>query len=216
MAKAKKGKGNRYAKKAQKASILGSMQGLPTKGNVKNTLLETGKDLLVGVIGGGLAGAAIGKPSLIIGLGITGVGHYFENRLATILGIGMMAANGFQNKSVSGLEGMEGVKERISAYKNSFSEKLFLDKLMKKKAEATSGFGDLQYFNYQNEVNGNDDLNGDLAALDAIERQIEESGMERMQISGAYDLEGIYDMEGIGSAYDLEGTGLADVAEYNI
>jgi hypothetical protein len=218
MAKEKKETGNRYIKKAQKASILGSMQGLPTKGNVKNTLLETGKDLLVGVIGGGLAGAAIGKPSLLIGLGITGTGHYFDNRLATMFGIGMMASNGFQNKSVNGLEGIEGIKERLSAYKESFSEKLFIDKLIKKKAESASGFGDLQYFNYQNEINGDEDLRGDLAAFETIERQIEESGRQRMQmgdydLEGADDLEGPYDLEG---TYELEGAGLADVTDYNI
>lgn len=218
MAKVKTKK-NRYAKKAQKASILGSMQALPTKGNIKNSLLETGKDLLVGVIGGGLVGAAIGKPSLLIGLGMTGAGHFMENRLATIFGIGIMASNGFQQKNVDGLDGLDGVKERINAYKDSFSEKLFLDALMKKKSSGTSGFGNLQYFNYQNEVNGDFDLQGDyemnghLAALDSIERQIEESGLQRMQMTGGYDLEGAYDMEGVEG---MEGTGLADVGDFNL
>ncbi|MBS1773420.1 MAG: hypothetical protein JST82_11230 [Bacteroidetes bacterium] len=203
-----KGKGNRYVAEAKKASILGQMQALPTKGNVKYTLLETGKDLLIGVVGGGLAGAAIGKPSLLIGLGITGAGHYFDNRLATILGIGMMAANGFQQKSVSGLEGLEGIKERIQSYKDSFSEKLYIDKLVKKAAPAaTNGIGELQYFNYQQEVSGNDDLSGGMAALDSIERQIEESGMRRMQMEGAYELEG---------AYDNDVSGLADVTDLNM
>lgn len=229
MAKGKTKK-NRYAKKAKKSSILGSMQSLPTKGNVKNSLLETGKDLLVGVIGGGLVGAAIGKPSLLIGLGMTGAGHFMDNRLATIFGIGIMASNGFQQKSVDGLDGLEGIKDRIMAYKDSFSEKLFLDKLVKKDG-GTSGFGNLQYFNYQNEVNndmalrGDYEMSGHLAALDNIERQIEESGFNRMQMTGSYDLEGAYDLDGaddLEGADDMdgiegmEGTGLADVGDYNL
>lgn len=211
----RKTKKNQYAKKAKKASILGNMQGLPTKGNVKNSLLETGKDLLVGVIGGGLIGAAIGKPSLLIGLGMTGVGHYMDNRLATIFGIGIMASNGFQQKSVDGLDGLDGVKERVAAYKDTFSEKLFLDKFMKKSG-GTSGFGNLQYFNYQNEVGrdydlqGDYEMNGHLAALNSIERQIEESGLQQLQMSGNYDLEGAYDMDGV------DGTDLGDVSELNM
>jgi len=159
--------------------MAGMSSNLPTKGNVKNTLMETGKDLLVGVIGGGLVGAAIGKPSLGVGLILTGVGHYSENRLATLFGIGLMASNGFQvGKGINGLEGLEGVKERIQAYKENFSEKLYLDKIVKKKAGGTSGFGDVQYFNYAESM-------GELAALDAIEDQVAESGMQHLQMSGS-------------------------------
>jgi len=161
--------------------MAGMSSNLPTKGNVKNTLMETGKDLLVGVIGGGLVGAAIGKPSLGVGLILTGVGHYSENRLATLFGIGLMASNGFQvGKGINGLEGLEGVKERIQAYKENFSEKLYLDKIVKKKVGGTSGFGEVQYFNYAESM-------GELAALDAIEDQVTESGMQYLQMSGSED-----------------------------
>lgn len=172
---------NRYSSKSKKKSFLaGINSGLPTKGNVKNTVLETGKDLLVGVIGGGLVGAAIGKPSLMIGTLVTGVGHYMDNRLATLFGIGIMASNGFQKgQTVSGLEGLDGVKERLQVYKDTFSEKLYLDKIIRKKAAGTSGFGDVQYFSYPNEING------DLAALDTIEQQLAESGMQQLQMAGA-------------------------------
>ena len=153
--------------------------GLDTKGNVKNTLLETGKDLLVGVIGGGLIGAAIGRPSLGVGALVTGIGHYANNKLATIFGIGMMASNGFQkSKGVNGLEGMDGVKERLQAYKETFSEKLFLDKLTSKKSQATNGMGNVQYFTYP------DEMNGATPALDYIENQIAESGMQQMEVAG--------------------------------
>ncbi len=173
---------NQYKQKARKKGFLSGMnEELPTKGNVKNTMLETGKDLLVAVLGGGLIGSAIGRPSLAIGIVTTGTGHYTQSRMLTLLGIGMMAANGFQRgKGVNGLEGLDGVKERLMAYKENFSEKLYLDKILKQKsAAATNGFGQLQYFNYDQEMNGG------LNALNSIEDQLIESGMQFQQMTGA-------------------------------
>ena len=173
---------NQYKQKARKKGFLSGMnEELPTKGNVKNTMLETGKDLLVAVLGGGLIGSAIGRPSLAIGIVATGTGHYTQSRMLTLLGIGMMAANGFQKgKGVNGLEGLDGVKERLMAYKENFSEKLYLDKILKQKsAAATNGFGQLQYFNYDQEMNGG------LNALNSIEDQLIESGMQFQQMTGA-------------------------------
>lgn len=165
-----KRRSKQYAKAAKRKGFMqGFSAELNTKGNVKNTALETGKDILVGVLGGGLIGAAIGRPSLAIGIITTGVGHYMDNKLTQLLGLGMMASSGFQgSNSVSGLSGMDGVKERVQAFKSSFSERLYLDKL-KRKAGGTSGFGDLQYFTYP----GND-----LAALDAIEDQLSDSALQ--------------------------------------
>jgi hypothetical protein len=173
MAKTAKKRKPRNARNAKRKNILhGFSSELATKGSVKNTALETGKGILVGVLGGGLIGAAIGRPSLLVGIITTGLGHYSGNKLTQLLGLGIMAASGFQkNTTVSGLEGLEGIKERMQAYKESFSEKLYLDKLKKKglNTGTTSGFGELQYFTYPN---------GDLAALDAIEDQLSESAMQ--------------------------------------
>lgn len=170
MAKRKKG---RYTKKGKRQTMMqGFGSELKTEGNIKNTAIETGKAVLVGVLGGGLIGAAIGKPSFIVGIITTSVGHYSGNKLTQMLGIGMMAANGFQKATgVSGIEGLDGVKERMQAFKESFSEKLYLDKLKNKGivAGTTSGFGDLQYFSYPN---------NDLAALNAIEDQLTDSAMQ--------------------------------------
>lgn len=184
-------KKNRYSQKAKKKHFLSGMnEELPTKGNAKNTLLETGKDILIGVLGGGLIGAVIGKPSLAVGIITTGAGHYTDNKLIQLLGIGMMAANGFQKTgAVSGLEGLEGVKERLQAYKESLSEKFYLDKILKKKG-ATNGIGELQYFSYPGSS-----VNGDLAALDEIENQLAESAMQ-FQMNGNEDLQiGIVELE---------------------
>jgi hypothetical protein len=199
---------NSYAKKAEKAGFAAMANGLETKGSLKNTLIETGKDLLIGVIGGGLVGSAIGKPSLAIGIGVTGLGHFMGNRLISLAGIGMMAANGFQTKTVNGTDdGMEGIKDRVMAFKDSFSQKLYLDKIIKKKATApVAGFGELQYFNYANEVAG-------LAALNNVEEQIENSAMARLQMNGsrmgAADDDGLPGMQGPLAE-------LSDVSDYNL
>ncbi len=67
---------NKQAGKAKKARVLAIAQELNTKGNAKNSAIETVKDLAVGVIGGGLAGAAVGKPSLLVGFAASLMGHY--------------------------------------------------------------------------------------------------------------------------------------------
>lgn len=171
MAKRKKA---RYTKKGKRQTMMqGFGSELKTEGSMKNSAIETGKGILVGVLGGGLLGAAIGKPSFIVGILTTGVGHYSGNKLTQMLGIGMMAANGFTKTTtgVSGIEGLDGVKERLQAFKESFSEKLYLDKLKKRGIadSGTSGFGELQYFAYPN---------NDLAALNAIEDQLTDSARQ--------------------------------------
>ena len=181
-----------YAKKAKRQSFMQSFgSDIKTKGSVKNTAIATGKDILICVLGGGLIGAAIGRPSLAVGMAATGLGHYSGNKLTQLLGIGMMAANGFQrNTTVSGLEGLDGVKERVQAFKESMSERLYLDKLKRgSSAGTTSGFGDLQYFSYPN---------NDLAALDAIEDQLSDSAMQfQGQLPQAeYDMGDIGDLDG--------------------
>lgn len=187
MAKQKKGGKNKFAQKAKQAGFIDFHQRLQTKDNIKNSALETGKDLLIGVIGGGVAGAAIGKPSLLVGIGLTGAGHFTDNHLLKLFGIGLMAANGFQrSKSVNGLEGLDkqAILNRIQAYKDNFSEKLFIDKLTGRRSantESANGIGELQFFNYPNDVNGAYD---ELAALEDLEQQIAQSGIHQMQVSG--------------------------------
>jgi len=176
---ANKTKANSYAKKAEKNKILKALKGeIDTKGDIGATAIVTGKDLVIGVLAGGLVAAISGKASLPVGFLITGAGHYTNNKILQILGISTMASNGFSKtgSTVSGLEGLEGVKERLLAYKSSMTEKFFLDKIIKKKeATAASGIGEVQYFNYP------DTANGDLAALSDIEQQLTESALQYQQ-----------------------------------
>jgi len=151
-------------------------QTLATKGNIKNSAIETGKDLVIGVIAGGFAGAAIGRPSLIVGFLTSGIGHYLDNKLLTSAGLGMMASNSFAPKGmqgIEGLEGLDGVKERVQAFKETLTYKTYLDKvkaLKLSKPKAISGLGDVQYFSYPN--NMLEGASDDLAFLNQIEHQI--------------------------------------------
>jgi hypothetical protein len=59
---------NSYQKGKQKKNFFsGLTQDLETKHDIKNSAIETVKDVVVGVIGGGAVGAAIGRASLAVG-----------------------------------------------------------------------------------------------------------------------------------------------------
>lgn len=206
-------KKNSYEKKAQKKQLLDGVASEKAKGDLKKTALDTGRDLLIGAIGGGLAGAVLGRSSFLVGIAVTGVGHYIGSDGAAAFGVGMMASGGYQ--AVAGAmngtekEGFEGVKERMAAFKEEFKRKLFLDKIIKSKKkeeekseEGTNGMGEVQYFTYPNgkELEGaNDHLN----VLDRIEKQVEESAKKyeaKQSVSGG-----------------LEGEmGMLDISEQNL
>jgi hypothetical protein len=59
-------------------------------------------------------------------------------------------------------------------FKDSFTSKLFLDKIIKKKTEeTTNGMGAVQYYEYPNE---NKEL--DFSALDRLHNQVVQSGID--------------------------------------
>ena len=138
---------NYYEKKAKKKGFLGEVtQELDTDESVKNSAIETGKDLLVGAVGGGIVGAMLGKFSLLAGVSVTFLSHYFKKHMGQLgraFGIAMMSSGSFEvlpDKSVDGTEdkeqGMiEGVTERVMSFKDDISKRLFLDKIVKKKEE---------------------------------------------------------------------------------
>ncbi len=185
-------KKSKKSSKAKQASVLALTKQLDTKGNAKHSAIEALKDLAVGVVGGGLAGAAIGKPSLLVGLGTSLIGHYSGMPLATSFGLGMMASGGYQiTSNVNGLSGIDEVKERIKSFSTNIKQRLYLDKIIKPKGEATNGMGSVQYFKYPK----SDSQELDMGSLDDIEQEMARLGeqYERKQMSGAYD-----DMAGVG------------------
>ena len=174
MAKSK----NSYHKAALKKELSGTGDG-STGEKVKDAATELGKDIVVGVIGGGVAGAALGRLSFIVGAAVSGVGHFAKSRIASALGLGMMASGTYQ--TVSGMngkpaEGLEGVKERLLALKDDMKKRIFLDKVLKAKApkteeNATNGLGQVQYFVYPNSEESMGEL--DMSALDKIHEAIQ-------------------------------------------
>ncbi len=174
MAKSK----NSYQKAAQKKALSGTGDA-STGEKMKDAATELGKDIVVGVIGGGVAGAALGRLSFLVGAAVSGVGHFAKSRLASALGLGMMASGTYQ--TVSGMngkpaEGLEGVKERLLALKDDMKKRVFLDKVLKAKTpkteeNGTNGLGQVQYFVYPNSEESMGEL--DMSALDKFHEQIQ-------------------------------------------
>lgn len=182
---------NSYQKAALKKTLSGTSDA-STGEKVKDAATELGKDLVVGVIGGGIAGAVLGRLSFVVGAAVTGVGHYAKSRIASALGLGMMASGTYQ--AMSGMNGkpasgLNGIKERLLALKDDMKKRIFLDKVLKAKEkkeekteEGTNGLGKVQYFVYPNseESIGAVEMN----ELDKIQQQIQESGMKYNQMNG--------------------------------
>lgn len=174
MAKSK----NSYQKAAQKKALSGTGDA-STGEKMKDAATELGKDIVVGVIGGGVAGAALGRLSFLVGAAVSGVGHFAKSRLASALGLGMMASGTYQ--TVSGMngkpaEGLEGVKERLLALKDDMKKRVFLDKVLKAKTpktevNGTNGLGQVQYFVYPNSEESMGEL--DMSALNKFHEQIQ-------------------------------------------
>lgn len=189
-------------KSKRQEQILKLLEERETKGDVKNSGIELLKSLAVAGIGVGL-GAAIGRPSLVVGIGATFAGYYFGIPKVTQLGVGMMSCGGFQLKEKGfgspEVEGLEGAKERLKALGADLKHRLYLDKFFKPKAEekpkqeGTSGLGEVQHFKYPT-----DGL--DMGSLDAIEQEITRSGemFEQRQMAGGDDVSGAdYDISGV-------------------
>lgn len=189
-----------HGKKAQIMAFL--KEDLATEGSLKNSALEMLKTGAVGVIGAG-AGAAIGKPSLLIGLGVIMAGHYYKSNKIIAVGTGMLASSAYKAmKGVdgTGVDGLDGAKERLKAFGQDLKERLYLDKIKslisKKTTEksGTDGLGEVSYFNPNSPL--------DMGSLDAIEQEIQRHAeqFERRQFAGNED-------DLMGAEEDLMGSG---------
>lgn len=134
-----------YELRNKRKAFTGELNGLDangveetTKDKFKSTAEGLGRDLLIGVIGGGLAGAILGRYSFLLGLGVAGFGHYSESKTMTALGLGMMASGTFH--ALTGKDQdpkkplLEKVTERVEAFKNDMKRKLWVDKFYENKA----------------------------------------------------------------------------------
>lgn len=202
---------NSYQKAALKKTLSGTADA-STGAKVKDAATELGKDLVVGVIGGGIAGAVLGRLSFVVGAAVTGVGHYAKSRIASALGLGMMASGTYQ--AMSGMNGkpasgLNGIKERLLALKDDMKKRIFLDKVLKAKEkkeektdEGTNGLGQVQYFVHPNseESMGAIEMN----ELDKIQKQIQESGMKYNQVTGV-------EVDLLSGEEDLNGSEMGEV-----
>jgi hypothetical protein len=149
-------------------------------------------------IGGGFAGAAIGRWSILGGIVATGTGEVIGSAELTSFGVGMMASNLIPADSgVNGIDDKSTVqkaKDRMKTYGKGIMQKFWLDKLVKKKAttttteptpastttESTNGVGEVKYYTHpQSEP---DDL--DLQELEKYEQAIKQSGESFTNKSG--------------------------------
>ncbi len=173
----------------EKGKMLALLQQLKTEGDTKNSFYEMLKDGVIVLVGAGL-GAAIGRPSLLVGLGTSFAGHYLGQPRLTALGMGLIATGGYKVATgVNGAEvgGLEGAKERLKVFGSNIKSNLYLDKFIKSKPvngeeDGTAGLGEVQYFKYPN-----NELN--MAGLDAIEDEIRKSGEQfsGTQVGATYD-----------------------------
>jgi hypothetical protein len=128
-----------YDLRSKRRALAGDAFISETKPNnkFKTTAEGMGRDVLIGVLGGGLASALLGKYSFIIGLGVAGFGHYSENKALSALGLGMMASGTFMaltgKKQDEKKPKSDRIKERLEAFKEELKQKFFLDKILTEK-----------------------------------------------------------------------------------
>lgn len=173
-------KAKRKSKKRRKHHHHGGLHGagVPKEFNakIKATAIETGKDILIGVIGGGVAGLLLGKSSLLIGAGVTSYGHFENKPFFRTFGLGMMMGGGASaaQQAMSGLSPDE-IKSRIVSFKDSLLSKLYLDKVFKEEAKKSGVAGADEDIVNMNGL-GENDL--DFSALTKLEQQVLQSGHE--------------------------------------
>src|SRR5665213_798837 len=124
---------NKYKHHKHKKGLHGSPVPAGLKHKLQESALQTGKDIIIGVIGGGIAGVLLGKTSLLIGAAVTGYGHFENKPLISTFGLGMMMGGGMsvEQQVVSGLSA-DDIKARVVSFKDGFLSKLYLDKIFVK------------------------------------------------------------------------------------
>lgn len=193
---------NTYEKKAQKDKTsqwlnniedTASDRKLPMGTRVKKGAGAAALKILAG-IGGGFAGAAIGRWSIVGGILATGTGEVLGSAELTSFGVGMMASNLIPAESgVNGTDDAnkstaQKAKDRMKTYGKGIMQKFWLDKLVKKKAETsgeqktqsttstttetTNGMGEVKYYTHPQGTP--DEM--DLQELEKYEQAIKQSG----------------------------------------
>lgn len=169
-----------------KPKAVSSILGENTKGKGKETVYKTLAHVGVAVIGGGLVTAIIGKPSFLLGLGLTGLGYYKDISWLAPLGIGMMASSHLvPNESNTGVSGFnlkqetENAKSRLMSLKDSLLSKTYIDKVIKPKATSKSSANrTIETPVMEETTEGFGSVEANLNVLNQIEKQLVSSAME--------------------------------------
>lgn len=169
-----------------KPKAVSSILGENTKGKGKETVYKTLAHVGVAVIGGGLVTAIIGKPSFLLGLGLTGLGYYKDISWLAPLGIGMMASSHLvPNESNTGVSGFnlkqetENAKSRLMSLKDSLLSKTYIDKVIKPKATSKSSANrTIETPAMEETTEGFGSVEANLNVLNQIEKQLVSSAME--------------------------------------
>ncbi len=195
---------------------------MKTKATVKDSLIETGKNLGSGLVGM-LAGSAVGRHSLWIGAATIFGGAWYEHDWLTSAGVGMVASNGFAQRSEENVSGLDGFQNEIGNAKNralsslkALGKKVYLDKLSPSLSEklGLDGMEDSEVLM----VNGymGDIGNFDTSEVDEIIRQLEDGNAESLieEQSGFESNEAVGDLGAFGNPdiTELQGT---DALELN-
>ncbi|WP_010182635.1 hypothetical protein [Aquimarina agarilytica] len=155
------------------------------KAHTKHSFIETGKNVGSGIVGM-LAGSAVGRYSLLIGVATTFGGAYYQKDWLTSLGVGMVASNGFSKTApqaqINGVDGFQdeltNAKERATSSLKALGKKLYLDKLSPSLGQKL-GLGNLEdspLVFVGSEVADTGDF--DTSEVDEIIRQLEEGSFE--------------------------------------
>jgi len=193
---------NRYEKKAQQDKTSQWLNDIEdTASDRKLTMGQrikkgagSGAIKIIAGIGGGFAGAAMGRWSILTGILATGTGEVIGSPELTSFGVGMMASNMIpSDATVSGIDdgkktGFQKAKDRMKTYGKGIMQKLWIDKLVKKEKpastttssttttttteQATSGMGEVKY--YMHPQAEPDPM--DMAELEKYEKEIKNSG----------------------------------------
>ncbi|MFI5140751.1 MAG: hypothetical protein ACHQII_00215 [Bacteroidia bacterium] len=171
------------AKKKKKSKPKAGLHGMAVpagfNAKIKESAIETLKDVAIGVIGGGLTGLVLGKSSLLIGAGVTGYGHFENKPFFKTFGMGMMMG-GSASAAGAGLSAVsaDDIKARIVSFKDDIISKLYLDKVFKKdetKAPAAKKTLEGAEEDIVN-MNGFGENEPDFSSLNKLEQQVLQSG----------------------------------------
>lgn len=150
--------------------------GRNTSGEKRESLKKSLALMGLSVLGGGLGAAIFGRPSFIIGAGLTFAGCYKkDNHWLTPLGLGMMATSVANSNTINGVEGfsvkneIDKAKTRFVDLKESLMRKTYLDEIIKSKSKS----GNKRNMNAIEETtNGFGSVNANLNVLDQVEQKL--------------------------------------------